>query len=310
MLIIHGPSYRYQGEILREPEIIVIQDHHDSEQGYQLDLLLAASAIPAEQHVLVFDHVNLQDQFGHVPHVCLPLLLAAEIQEFNDAKIDTTWQARTHAFNFMINKPRPNRLILLDTIVHLGLTSFKHSLAWQQDYKTISATHLEFGDEIVMQRGIRNGDHANADTYRCLLKHAVFEGTCVSLITEPAFFGRECMITEKTVMAVWAGTMPLWVGGWRCADFMQMMGFDVFDDVIDHSYQCLSDPAERCRQAILLNQHLLHEPLAMQQYHRRLRANVDLLQQNVFLELVRHQLHRYPILQDLAASYRSGCLHV
>ena len=187
MLIIHGPSYRYQGEILREPEIIVIQDHHDSEQGYQLDLLLAASAIPAEQHVLVFDHVNLQDQFGHVPHVCLPLLLAAETQEFNDAKIDTAWNPRTHAFNFMINKPRPHRMILLDMITDLGLTNYQHSLCWKGGYREIAATDFRLGSETEMERGLRNGSYRNAETYDRLLKSRVFEPTAVSLITEPAF---------------------------------------------------------------------------------------------------------------------------
>lgn len=308
MLTISGPQYRYQGERLDRAEIIVIRDHHyDPESGYALQKLLDASICPADQHLLVFDHVLRQDEFARYPHVCLPLLLAAECEEFTRESIEINWENKTWAFNFMVNKPRKHREILMDLVHELELTSYRHSLCWASDYKSIARTDYRFGDEQVMDQGILNGQHRNAATYARLLKTKVFEPTCLSLITEPAFYERETIITEKTLMAIWAGTLPLWVGGWRCADVMRELGFDVFDDVIDHGYQDLSDPVERCQQAMYRNQHLLVGPIDLSSFHARMFHNLSLLRKNVFLTRVRDIMIEYPALKVLL-DFRDGLL--
>ena len=188
MLKIHGPTYRYSGQKLDSPQLIYVQDHHyDPEHGHALRYLLDNSLCPADQHLLVFDHVNIQDEFASYPHVCLPLFLAAESKEFNDQGIVPAWTTRTHAFNFMINKPPINRLILLEMITELSLTNYRHSLCWQQGFASIPSTDHVFGDETRLYRGVLNGSHKNSHTYQHLLKSQVFEPTCVSLITEPAY---------------------------------------------------------------------------------------------------------------------------
>lgn len=309
MKIIHGPSYRYQGEQLVSPAIILVQDHHfDPESGYALRRLLEASLCPPDQHLLVFDHVLLQDEFAAYPHVCLPLLLAAECMEFNLEQILPVWQQRDCAFNFMINKPRLNRILLLDIIHDLGLSSYRHSLCWAQDYKSIAATNYTFGDEAKMDQGIRSGSHRNSSNYRVHLQKSVFERSCVSLITEPAVYERETIITEKTVMAVWGGTLPIWVGGWRCAAVMEEFGFDVFSDMVDHSYQHLPDPIHRCRQAIDLNRHLLDHPIDLASIHDRLAHNLDLMRRNVFLDRIDKILHVHPRLAHVVKIFRNGLL--
>lgn len=309
MRILSGPTYRYQGETLTDPEIIVIQDHHyDSQEGYALQRLLDASECPADQHLLVFDHVLRQDEFSDYHHVCLPLLLAAECQEFTSQGIQPCWNTRDRAFNFMINKPRPHRFILMDTIQRLGLDDYLHSLCWQEDYKDISSTRYLFGDETCMDRGVRNGKYKNAETYDLLLKSTVFEPTCVSLITEPAFYERETIITEKTLMAIWAGTIPIWVGGWCCADTMRDFGFDVFDDIVDHSYQNLPDPKDRAEQAVIKNQKLLTRAFDLSAISPRLRHNLDLVKQNVFFDKVKQLLMTYPNLRPLVQQFRNGLL--
>jgi len=126
----------------------------------------------------------------------------------------------------------------------------------------------------------------------------------VSLITEPCYLEREIMITEKTVMAMYAGTLPVWVGGWRLPDAMRDLGFDVFDDIVDHSYSTLADPVDRLDQALKLNQRLLtdfdlvRDVIAANQH--RLQHNVDLLEQNVFLDLVKKQVQDRPELRGVA----------
>lgn len=309
MIILSGPNYRYAGERLTQSTTIVIQDHHYHEDsGYALQQLLDASLCNPRSHLLVFDHVLRQDQFQDYHCVCLPLLLAAECQEFVQQSIPINWFDRTHAFNFMINKPRPHRRIVMDMVQDLGLTSYRHSLCWPEGYGSIPATDFRFGDERRLEQGILNGHHTNASTYHHLLKAPVFESSAVSLITEPAFYERETIITEKTIMAIWAGTLPIWVGGWRCADTMRDWGFDVFDDVIDHSYQYLPDPTDRCRQAVLRNLSVLRTIVNLAPFRARLAYNLDRMRSNVWLCRTRQITKDYPHLKVYVNQFRTGLL--
>lgn len=309
MIILSGPNYRFAGEQLDRPTTIVIQDHHyDHSNGYALRQLLDASACDKTKHVLVFDHVLRQDEFSDYDCVCLPLLLAAECMEFQQQAIPIKWRDRSHAFNFMINKPRPHRQILMDVLLDLELENYRHSLCWSEGYGAIPATDFRFGDERCLSQGFLNGQHTNASTYHHLLKDRVFESTAVSLITEPAFYERETIITEKTIMAVWAGTLPIWVGGWHCADVMREFGFDVFDDVIDHSYQSLTDPRERCRQAVVRNLALLTRVIDLSPFYRRLQHNLDLMLDNIWLHKINQIIQVRPRLSILRDQFRNGLL--
>lgn len=306
MIQIHGPTYTYSQEILRAPEIIWVRDHHynSDDHCYHVETLLANSVCDPQQHLLVFDHVNLQTALSAYPHVCLPTFLARENKEFIQQRIQPDWSHKRATFNFMINKPRPNRDRLLTLIEQHQLTNYCHSLAWKtNNVNRIAVTNYVFGSETVIDQGVRNGLFKNAYTYSQLLQKSVFEPTCVSLITEPAYYEKETIVTEKTLMALYAGTIPIWVGGWRIADYMASMGFDVFDDVVDHSYQTESDPALRCDLAIARNLDLLtnfdlaHSRLDPQ----RLQHNYALLEQNVFLKDVLEKAHDRPELQSIVA---------
>jgi hypothetical protein len=102
-------------------------------------------------------------------------------------------------------------------------------------------------------------------------------------------------------MALYAGTIPIWVGGWRIADYMASLGFDTFDDVVDHSYQTESDPELRCDLAVARNLKLLsnfdlaHSKIDL----ARLQHNYDLLEQNVFLKDVLTKVQQQPELQSI-----------
>jgi hypothetical protein len=155
-----------------------------------------------------------------------------------------------------------------------------------------------FGPEAVMDQGLRNGSFCNAHTYQGLLQTAVFEPSCVSLITEPAYTEQETIITEKTLMSMYAGTLPIWVGGWRIPDWLQTHGFDVFDDIVDHSYQALSDPKARVDQAVRLNLDLLQDFDRACKFvthnHDRFKHNLDLLQSNYFGQLSNRAWNQMP----------------
>jgi hypothetical protein len=291
---IHGPTYRYNGEVLTNPELILVSDHHYNELDRcdHVAQLLAASPC---RHLVFFDHVVQQDILDFECFY-FPTLLARECLEFSRQEIKPYWQEKTHAFNFMINKPRNHRLLLLHMINELGLTNYCHSLCWEQSpVESVSVTNYLIGDEVVMEKGVRNGSYINAITYQALLQKNVFEPSCVSLITEPAYYERETIVTEKTIMSIYGGTVPIWVGGWRIPDYMTKMKFDIFDDIVDHSYQKLDCPEQRVRRAIVDNIDLLMQPIQVDL--ARLQHNLDLVNANPWLSQVNSLIETYPELR-------------
>lgn len=312
MIEVFGPTYKYGGEILTTPQIIYINDHHynEEDQCFHVKQLLENSTCDPRDHLLIFDHVNHEDDLKDYQSLCLPIFLAAENEEFIQQRIQPDWSNKSYTFNFMINKPRKNRELLLLLIEHFGLTNYTHALPWSntnvnrdallkfaknttyQEIITntkinIPLTDYKFGPEVKMEKGIRNGNFKNAETYQHLLQKTVFEPSCVSLITEPIHFEKETMHTEKTLMAIYGGTLPIWVGGWRLPDYLESLGFDLFHDIIDHSYQSMADPMDRCYYAIERNLNLLKDINIASDFitnnRDRFEHNVKLLEQNVFL---------------------------
>jgi hypothetical protein len=290
MIDIVGSTYCYQGERLASPKIIIVKDHHynEEQQCFPIKQLLENSVCNPKEHTVIFDHVlQHNDILKNYELVSFPSFLAKENTEFIQQQIQPNWTNKTTAFNFMINKPRPHRFLLLEMIKEFGLTDYCHSLAWKTNtINNIPVTNYQFGTEVVMDRGIKNGPVKNSQIYQELLQKTVFEPTCVSLITEPAYYERETIVTEKTLMAMYAGTIPVWVGGWRIPAYLKQAGFDTFDDIVDHSYQDLENPSDRCRKAIELNLDLLRYSDVTKRINLecrdRLKKNIDLLETNYF----------------------------
>lgn len=105
--------------------------------------------------------------------------------------------------------------------------------------------------------------------------------SAISIITESQKFEKAIHFSEKTAYAVLGQTFPLWIGGYRQADEWKTMGFDVFDDVIDHSYQYRDTLIERCWHAFADNLGILtdkhHADQLRKKHKTRLRHNFDLL---------------------------------
>ena len=291
MIEIHGPTYKYQGETLEKPEIIWINDHCYDEEDccFHAERLLEAGPCDPSLHTLVFDHIGHDDALSKYNSICYPIFLGTECKEFIEQNIVTDWSNKTHIFNFMCNKPRIHRRLLLEEIKRLNLKNYTHSLAWQyNDVNDIPVTDFRFGPEKQLGQSIKNGNFKNAETYDLLLKKTVFEPSCISIITEPCYYEREAMVTEKTFMAMMGGTIPIWFGGWKNAQSLKKYGFDVFDDIVDHSYDTLEDPHERCVQALERNLHLFDDieslKTILEKNRSRLQHNVDLLMKNTFLK--------------------------
>jgi hypothetical protein len=324
MIRIFGPSYRYNGEILTKPEIIYINDHHYDEQNrcFHVEKLLENSACDPQKQLVVIEGLGHDDVLSKYNCLCIPGYQGRVCKQFNDKQIQVDWTQKTKTFNFMINKPRYHRNFLLMLIQHFKLDNYSYSLPWKNnkllrsdilnitnnpDYLSImhnnplanmpSTVDWIFGDEVTLDQGVKNGPYRNPLIYDKLLKTTVFEPSCISLITDPIFFEKETKISEKTIMAFYGGTVPVWVGGWRAADRLQELGFDVFNDIIDHSYQNMPDPLDRCYYAVERNLNLLRDfnrvHAFVQQNQSRFQHNLELCQGNTFIDQVARQIRKF-----------------
>ena len=285
--------YRYTGELLQEPTVIFVVDHHYDEatKTWPLQQLLDNSKCDPYSHTLLFDFNIHDDIFVKYNPLCIPFFCATTVKEFQKENIVPDWTNKTKTFNFMINKLRPHRIRLLKLVEQLNLTNYTYSLPWRENpYTSLPVTNYMIGTEIQMPQGIRSGSIRNSQNYKQLLQKTVFEPSCISLITEPTYIEREAILTEKTIMAVYGGTIPIWVGGWRCADSMRSLGFDIFDDIVDHSYQALENPIARVNKSISLNKDILSSFTITPAIQQRLKYNLKLMTSGIFEQEVEKQL--------------------
>jgi hypothetical protein len=312
MITFVGHEYTYTGEHLTRPETIFVVDHHYNEESHEFPVKkLLENSVDPYSHTVVFDHVLQHDDVLTCYNlVCMPLLLATYTKLFDQQDIVQNWSNKYCSFNFMINKIRFHRIFLLMLLEIFDLKDHEYTLCWKHtninrqamlketnnaNYQNIIlSTNIStaprqylFGSEKLLDQGLQYGSLTNPEVYEKFLQKNVFEPSCISLITEPAFFERETIITEKTIMAIYGGTIPIWVGGWRIADYMRSQGFDVFDDIVNHSYQNLADPWDRCYFAVVNNLHLLKDFDTMQKFisanQHRLERNLELLKNNPFM---------------------------
>ena len=87
----------------------------------------------------------------------------------------------------------------------------------------------------------------------------IYERIAVEIITGTMFFERSPVLSEKEMQSVYAKNFPIYINGVGMAkEIKNFFGMDVFEDIVDHSYDEVEDHFERLVQAIDRNEHLLN----------------------------------------------------
>jgi hypothetical protein len=99
---------------------------------------------------------------------------------------------------------------------------------------------------------------SNSDNFdqhlREFYKHALVE-----VVNETIFFTNEIFTTEKFLQSVYGYTLPILISSPGAVGYLRQHGFDMFDDVIDHTYDSISNPIHRIFAAIESNIRLLSD---------------------------------------------------
>lgn len=249
---IHGPTLTARQELSIDTDWVRVSDHYSPTD---LDLLL-------DQHGCT--HTRIFQEFFWLP-VCsrretvfVPVWLNAFCNFNQGHPILTDNVATVDCFNFMIYKQRLPRLLMLTELLNRGLTT--------DSYIYCDHTGIGFSTPGVLNiieskyfGASRQLTYNNIANYNNFLRDNVFEKSAVALITEtiePEWHDN-MTFTEKTIWAMLSLNFPIWAGGQKQAELWKDVGFDTFDDIVDHSYQYLTDPATSIQQALDSNRRLL-----------------------------------------------------
>ena len=114
----------------------------------------------------------------------------------------------------------------------------------------------------------------------------LYQKSFVEIVSESSFAAPSYMITEKTLNSMYGCNFPIVLAGVGAVDHLRTVGFDLFDDVVDHSYDKIANPFDRIIAAIENNRRLLIDAdYAKQQWRTcqdRFKANITTAQTTMY----------------------------
>lgn len=99
----------------------------------------------------------------------------------------------------------------------------------------------------------------NSENFNQYLRK-LYSNTAVEIVNETIWFPDPGgVVSEKYLNSVYGFNFPIIVSVRNTVAYLRELGFDMFDDIIDHSYDVIDSPAIRLVSALNLNLHLLRD---------------------------------------------------
>ena len=90
------------------------------------------------------------------------------------------------------------------------------------------------------------GDLSPEFNWKDIYELRTFQETYVNIVTESNFFSESVHITEKSIKPFYFYQLPIFLSGRHHVKFFkENYGFDLFDDIINHSYDEIVDNKQR-----------------------------------------------------------------
>ena len=179
----------------------------------------------------------------------------------------------SYTFLSLNRSARAHRIILVSLLYGLNLQNFgliscmfKNNVdvvpAWPlgsiedlitSGFKTLKQSELLLNDD---KDTYGNATNANVTNFKGSLIN-YYQQTFVEIISETSCTESAFNLTEKTLHSVYGQCFPILISSPGTVKFLRDMGLDVFDDIIDHSYDSVENPVDRIYQAITSNLRLL-----------------------------------------------------
>jgi len=244
------------------------------------------------------------------PYTYIPYILLKNCKDFLKNVSAAEYSDEKNCF-VMMNKRRENRLLVSAWFSQNRHIDFEYTQSWEIEnehfimideftrltpYKFDSFLEKKF----IPFEGITNPPEYDNGKPHSQLWNAIFSekfcSSTFSIITEPVFWEKGCIITEKYLMTLHGCCFPIFCGGYAMPEQLTRIGFDVFDDVIDHSYQYEAHPGLRILNALELNRKLLeNHNVKKLDYMDRHQKNLSLVRENLdsFMDQFRFGLDQF-----------------
>jgi hypothetical protein len=166
----------------------------------------------------------------------------------------------THHFIMLARRPRPLRLMIADRILTMGLLKYGHVSCGCNSYDSYEYDTTPFVSDSNRHRfPLVLDDHIpNKNPKMYQLTDSRILNAAINIICETSqdqgldlrSFWHLPFATEKSTKAFVLHQFPLMVGVTGMVECLRRDGFDMFDDLIDHSYDTEPDPAVRITMVI------------------------------------------------------------
>ena len=118
--------------------------------------------------------------------------------------------------------------------------------------KFYNNTDLLVDDYVIYDQGIND----NISNFERRLRPK-YQNSFVEIVSESSFTAPSFMLTEKTLHSIYGCNLPIILSGVGAVAHLRELGFDLFDDLVDHSYDLISNPFDRIVGAVDGNRRLL-----------------------------------------------------
>jgi hypothetical protein len=113
-----------------------------------------------------------------------------------------------------------------------------------------------------------------------------YRETFVEIVAETSYTEMSYNLTEKTLNSIYGYSFPILLCSPGSVAFLRSMGMDVFDDVVDHSYDSIANPIDRLYRAVTDNIELLTDNQKVKQLwlanQTRFANNVDFAKNQLY----------------------------
>ena len=190
---------------------------------------------------------------------------------FDDSFWQDSYKEKSHCFDLLMFKEGQSRAWLFENIRG---TSFENSviMTYHSEYPEYSAQwkHLDYFD---IQSVKMTSENLNGKPASSQIPVGFYENSHHSIVSETVTNQNKFVVTEKTGKVLTSGRLALWAGSWGFVDHLRGLGFDVFDDIVDHTYDQQRHSEDRLSQMLESAQNLAKESphkLWEHTYQRRL----------------------------------------
>lgn len=248
-----------------------------------INILRLAKKYPEKNFVLFTSLENLESEISVDTNIQIvpwggdiinQIDLYAELEPVLDKNFDSD-----KTFISLNRQSRSHRIVLLSYLLGQGLdrygylsylkpdeyTNFLDRIFWSfspehdekrqqilNGYNRLLAEDLQIDDPDIY--GPKPND--NIGNFNRSLR-SKYINSFVEIVSESTFTSSSFLVTEKTLHSVYGCNFPIILNSPGAVLQWRSLGFDLFDDIVDHSYDDISNPFDRLFTAVDRNRRLL-----------------------------------------------------